>query len=128
LFWQVFLWACGGFYLRDRERDEFAWLSELTGVPVQEVPRALTVFDTLFPIKGSWLKDAYSSQCRFVMLVPTPMQGIGAYHRRRRHGLEDFEGLGYGDFTIRDLVKWNNAGVDWLARHSHLKASDGGRA
>ena len=53
LFWQVFLWGFGGFYLEDRKEAEFKWLSEQTGVPADEVPRALEVFNVLFPLSGS---------------------------------------------------------------------------
>src|SRR5207244_13305722 len=40
-FWQVFLWGFGGFYLKDRQAQEFAWLAEDTGIPPDEIPNAL---------------------------------------------------------------------------------------
>ena len=49
VFWQVFLWGFGGFYLADRKAEEFQLLSAQTGVPVDEIPNALRAFDLLFP-------------------------------------------------------------------------------
>jgi len=114
LFWQVFLWGFGGFYLEDRKDEEFKWLSEQTGIPPGEIPRALRAFDVLFPTQGSWLTSIGPSQCRIIKMVPTAFQGLGAYHRRRRYGFKEYKEFGYTDHTARDLGKWNNAGVDLL--------------
>lgn len=57
LLWQVLLWGCGGFYLEDRQDDEYGWLSDRTRVPVGEIPVALMAFDKFFPA-GAWLTTA----------------------------------------------------------------------
>ncbi len=124
-FWQVFLWTFGGFYLLDRQEAEFRLLANLTQVPVEEVEKALAVFDLLFPTGGGWFGKAYNTKLRVVKLVPTPMQGIGAFHRMRRYEVDDYAKLGYKDYTGSDLAKWHGAGYEWLKRHSHLKEGAG---
>ena len=114
LFWQVFLWGFGGFYLRDRKGVEFEWLAEQTGVPVEEIPRALRAFDILFPTADSWVTEAGPSQCTIVKMVPLAFRGLGAYHRLRRYKLKQYKDFNYKDYTINDLVKWNNAAVALL--------------
>ena len=46
------LW--GGFFLEDRQDQEFEWLSDQTGVPQPEVAEGLTAFDRFFPYGDSW--------------------------------------------------------------------------
>jgi len=121
VFWQVFLWGFGGFYLKDREEQEFAWLAEHTGVPPEEIPNALKAFALLFPTGGSWLASPYNSQCVIVKMVPTPIQGLGAYHRELHYGIKSYADLGYSDMTGRDLSKWHNKGYDLLKMRETLK-------
>jgi hypothetical protein len=117
LFWQVFLWGFGGFYLNDRTEIEFAWLSEQTGVPVGEVPNALQAFDILFPYPngGSWFATPGPTHATRVKMMPFPMCGLGALQRRLRYGVEDYYKLGYADHTGDDLVRWHNSLVDVLS-------------
>ncbi|MEZ4412432.1 MAG: hypothetical protein R2910_05565 [Gemmatimonadales bacterium] len=121
-FWQVFLWGCGGFLLRDREDDEFRWLSTQTGVPVEEMGNALSAFDVCFPLNngGSWLTDAYDSQCRVVRMVPCVYQGLGVYHRMAEWGMGTVADFGYTDYTQADLLKWQNAAFNVMKQYSGL--------
>jgi hypothetical protein len=117
LFLQVFLWGLGGFYLEDRKETEFRWLSERTGIPYDEIPAALKVFDVLFPRPGgeSWIVRPGPTQCNVVMMVPTPFKGLGAYERIRIHGLmRSYEELGYTDYTSRDLGTWTLSAIHFL--------------
>jgi len=114
LFWQIFLWGFGGFYLDDRKALEFIWLSEQSGVPVDEIPSALEVYDLFFPTGSSWITKPGPTQCLIVKMVPTAFQGIGAYQRKRRYEIKEYRELGYHDKTINDLRKWNNATVNLL--------------
>ena len=114
-FWQVFLWCWGGFYLFDRQEQEFMELSRQTGVPKDEIPAALSALDKLFPTSGGWLKNQQpNSQALIVKMVPAQFRGIGAYQRMLRYGIEEYRELGYSDHTNSDLVKWHNAGVHLL--------------
>jgi hypothetical protein len=116
LFWQVFLWGFGGFLLRDRKETEFKWLSEQTGVPVEEVPNALKAFDILFPIPGGeWFVTPGPTHATVLKMMPFWMRGLGAVQRRRRYGVEDYYKLGYKDYTGTDLAHWHNALIDLLA-------------
>lgn len=120
-FWQVFLLGCGGFYLRDRRDEEFEWLARQTGVPVGEVENALRAFDICFPLPaGSWMKDAYESECRVVAMVPCVLQGLGVYHRMSEKGAEAVGDLGYKGNSYRDLLKWYEATYQILKDHSGL--------
>lgn len=116
LFWQVFLWGFGGFYLKDRKDYEFKWLAEQTGIPQEEIPRALKAFDILFPLSPtiSWLTEIGPSQCIIVKMMPTALRGLGANQRRWRYGFKEFSEFGYTDFTHRDLIKWNNSLISLL--------------
>ncbi len=121
-FWQVFLWGFGGFYLKDRQAQEFAWLAEDTGIPPDEIPNALKAFDLLFPVPGgSWFTQMYESQCVIVKLVPTPIQGLGAYHRLSRYKLKTFDELGQKDRTVGDLAGRYRKGYDLLKMCETLK-------
>ena len=116
LFWQVFLWGFGGFYLEDRKDTEFGWLAEQTGIPVEEIPRALQVFDVLFPLPNdSWLKQAGPTRCTIVKLVPGAFRGLGVNHRFWRYGYDTVYDFGYKDYTVNDIMKWNKNVHDLLA-------------
>ncbi len=54
-------------------------------------------------------------------LVPTPIQGLGAYHRLGRYGLKTFDELGHKDMTVRDLAKRHRKGYDLLKMRDTLK-------
>jgi hypothetical protein len=115
LFWQVLLWGFGGFLLEDREETEFDFLSTQTGIPIEEIPNALRAFDLLFPSRGgSWIVNPGNSSCTIVKLVPVFFRGLGAFQRRLRYNVDDYNKLGYTDFTANDLINWNNASVSFL--------------
>ncbi|MHC1623150.1 MAG: hypothetical protein ACXQTR_00995 [Candidatus Methanospirareceae archaeon] len=107
LFWQVFLWGFGGFYLEDRKDIEFGWLAKQTGIPVEEIPRALRVFDVLFPLPSdSWLKQTGPTHCKIVKLVPAAFRGLGVNHRFWRYRYKTVEDFRYDDHTVDDLIGW----------------------
>jgi len=114
LFWQVFLWGFGGFYLDDKKEIEFQLLSEQTGIPVDEIPSALKIYDVFFPTEASWITMAGPTQCVIVKMIPMAFRGIGANQRRWRYGIKEFRELGYADKTINDLARWNNCTIDLL--------------
>jgi hypothetical protein len=115
LVWQNFLWVLGGFYLKDKEAEEFQWLADLSGIPATEVPTALTAMDRLFP--NNWIAQNGPSQCVICKLVPSAFRGIGAIHRRERYKVDQYSKIGnYVDYTARDLSLWHNAAVDLLNR------------
>lgn len=55
-FWQIFIYVFGGFILDEKKNEEYKMLSELTNIPIEEIPNALTAFDILFPLEpnNSW--------------------------------------------------------------------------
>jgi hypothetical protein len=70
-FWQQFLWGWGGFYLDDRTEDEFAWMSEYSGIPAEEIPTALEAFDRFFP-GVDWFVAPGRTATSLAPTAPTP--------------------------------------------------------
>lgn len=119
VFWQWFMWAYGGFILLDKENEEYAHMAARTGIPVNEIPRALAAYDVLFPTSGTWFTDT-SPNARILKLkmFPVPFMGLGAFYRRRIYcGEDDLGKLAVtGRYTVSDLAKWNKAAVSVLNR------------
>ena len=113
LFWQLFLWGWGGFYLDDRADQEFALFAATSGVPLEEVPTALEAFDRFFP--NEWLVAPGHTCARRVKMVPTYFHGIGVYHRRLAYGWENIGQAGSSGYTTNDMATWNNAAVEFLS-------------
>lgn len=107
LFWQVLLWARGGFYLQDQVINEFNWLSERTGVPASEVANALQAMDKFFP--NSWIVQPGYTSANVVKMTPTLFMGIGAEHRRQLYGWTTCGQAPYPDYTGGDLQRWSDA-------------------
>jgi hypothetical protein len=115
LLWQVFLWGFGGFFLADRAEEEFAWLSEQTGIPRGEIRLGLAAFDDLFPLTaGSWIAPLRNTQLVVAKMVPAPFRGIGALQRLRRYGARAYEDLGYDPYTTTGLNRWHRSAVELL--------------
>ena len=116
LLWQVFLWGFGGFYLADREAEEFAWLSRQTGVPRGEIGEALRAFDDLFPLpEGSWIVPIKNSPVRLMRMMPLAFRGVGAVQRLRRREAKNYDGFGAGWVGRRNLITWHNGLIQLLA-------------
>lgn len=114
--WQVFLWGLGGFYLADREAEEFGWLAAQSGIPVGEIGVGLRAFDDLFPLgKGSWIVPVKGTTLRIAKMVPMAFRGVGAVQRLRRARARNFDGFGLGSLTRRNLITWHNALIRLLA-------------
>lgn len=123
VFWQFFTHVMGGFILTDLKEKEYLYISENTGIPTHEIPRAFDSFNKLFPKNGGWMYAMPYSNIEWHRFFPIPLSGVGANHRRFLH-LKDmdeeaqtFEKLGElinGSKTMKDLIKWNNLGYEIL--------------
>ena len=121
-FWQIFIYVFGGFILEEKKEQEYKMLSELTRIPVDEIPNALMAFDTLFPIEGSsWLLTT-NSNITILRFMPLQLSGVGANFRRIIYGADDkhlsYEDLGKqfkSKYTLIDLIKYNNLLVEYLS-------------
>jgi len=117
VFWQWFLWVFGGFILKDYEEKEYEILSRKTGVPVDEVPNALDAYQALFPRDDGWFDDlSPGSNVKVMKLCPVPFMGVGAHYRALLHTQSgELPALEVsGEYTLNDLIKWNNLGVTVL--------------
>ncbi|MEU1628181.1 hypothetical protein ABZ746_23195 [Streptomyces sp. NPDC020096] len=114
--WQQFLWGWGGFFLDDREEQEFEWMSKYSGIPADEIPTALEAFDRFFPIPNGWFTTPGWTDIHLLKMVPLIFQGIGAHHRRIQYDLGDnMAPLNPSAlYTISDLGKRINCAVDFL--------------
>ena len=89
---------------------------------LDEIPNALMVFDTLFPIdRSSWLFTNTYSNITILRFMPLQLSGVGANFRRIIYGADD-EHLSYEDlgkqfaskYTLSDLIKYNNLLIEYL--------------
>jgi hypothetical protein len=116
LLWQVFLWGFGGFYLADREEEEFGWMAEQTGIPAGEIGQGLAAFDDLFPLAGgAWIAPVRGTSLRVAKMVPPALRGVGAVQRLQRRRARNYDGFGLSPLGRRNLITWHNALVRLLA-------------
>lgn len=119
LFWQVFLWGFGGFYLTEIKDEEFALLSKYTGIPVSGIPAALRAFDLLFPLQsGSWLTSVGNTEYQVVKMTPTVFEGLGAIKRLFLYQKEKYEEFNFKGFTCNDLKKWHICTTQFVTLNS----------
>jgi hypothetical protein len=118
--WQWFMWLCGGVILLDHESEQYSWLSDRTGMPCDVIPEALSAFDLLFPTQRGWLRSqGPNSRVKVMALMPVPFLGIGANLCRLLFAEDgEFASLRTsGNFTQRDLLRWNNNLCEYLTRY-----------
>jgi len=117
VFWQWFMWLFGGFILKDYEEKEYELLSQKTGIPIDEIPKALELYQILFPRVDEWFMDlSPNSNIKMLKMFPVPFMGIGANYRRALYTQSGkFEDLKLtGKHTLTDLFRWNNLTVEVL--------------
>lgn len=126
--WQSLIFVLGGFLLKDKLNEEYRILSELSGVPTEEVPEGLKAFDQLFPLDtGGWFIDKPQTSIRILQFMPLPFSGLGANFRRHYYRTDDssnsygdLEGKLTGKYTVNDLIKFNNLAVEYLSKAKDL--------
>jgi hypothetical protein len=113
--WYYYIYALGGFILKDYKEEEFSYLSKRSGVSKDNVQLALDSIDVFFPIKNDWHYE--DDKVSLLKMFPAPIRGVGSYLRHHLHLKED-EGtatLGSGDRkTINKLTDWHNCGYKLL--------------
>jgi len=120
IFWQWFLWFFGGFILLDFEQEEYKLMSEKTGIPVEEIPNALSVYDIMFPLNSSWFMDLNpNTNIKLLRMHSVPFMGVGANVRRLYYTSSyEFDDLSLSKkYTKSNLVNWNNLFVEVLSTH-----------
>ena len=120
-FWQIFIYLFGGFILKDKKTEEYALLSQITGIPETHLDEAFNSFDCLFPLpKGGWLiSPSQYSNIIEMKLFPLPMRGAGANFRRwiyTSDGTYDTLSKSLtGRYTAHNLSIYNNAACSYLS-------------
>lgn len=123
IFWQFFTYVMGGFILTDLRNTEYKYISDNTGIPIEEIPRAFESYNKLFPKDEGWMYKLPKSNIEWHRFFSIPFCGIGANHRRFLHlshlpeENQTYDELGKlvsGDKTLADLSKWNNLGYEIL--------------
>jgi len=134
-FYQVFFYAYGGFFMVIRKEQEYQTLSNITGVPVDEIDSALDVWNTLFPTPTPWMTTINHGGLYYLRFFPSPLRGLGVNYRRHLYapdGMEDSEELFnnlksiVGDHCYNDMIHWNNAAYIMLERDQNLHQQVGG--
>jgi hypothetical protein len=123
VFWQFFTYVMGGFILTDLRDKEYAYISENTGIILEEIPNAFESFNKLFPKADGWMFTLPRSNIEWHRFFPIPFSGVGANHRRFIHlkefaeedkTYEELAKLIKGQKTMADIIKWNNLGYEIL--------------
>lgn len=119
-FWQIFIFLFGGFILDDKKDEEYRLLSEVTGIPVYEMDKALKAFDILFPIDGGWMKKVNSTSIILLKFMPSPFCGISVNLRKdiycKEKTLEELKTLFTQGYTYNDMIRYNNLAYDYLMK------------
>lgn len=135
-FYQVFFYVFGGFFMLTKEQEEYELLSHLTGLPVEDVNKALVFWDELFPLSKSWMYTMNNEGIRYMKFVPSPLRGIGVNFRKHFYapkGVTDsetqFKNLKeiVGEKPYRDLMHWNNMAYAMLAQDPNLHQGSTGQ-
>jgi hypothetical protein len=128
-FYQIFLFVYGGFFMVARKDEEYKILSDITGVPIDEIDTALEVWNTLFPTSTSWMTTINHGGLYYMRFVPSPLRGLGVNYRRHLYApveMEDSEELFnnlksiVGDHCYNDMIHWNNAAYIMLKQDPNL--------
>lgn len=115
IFWQVFIFSWGGFLLKDRIELEYQFLSDETGIPIKDIPKALSAFDILFESDGTWFVETENDSRIILKLTPPATRGIGSYARLKRYEIENYKELGYNDQTTKRMIIDHNTTVRLLS-------------
>ena len=112
--WQTLLWCWGGFICQNHREKEYLQLEKETGVPVDEIPLALTAFDEIFPVPGGWFRQPVGDDRRILILMPAAIRGIGAHRRKLSNEVKEYDDLDVSWSTKQEMGKDNNALVRLL--------------
>lgn len=133
--YQIFFYVYGGFFMVTRNEQEYQTLSNITGVPVDEIDIALDVWNTLFPTPTPWMTTMNHGGLYYMRFFPSPLRGLGVNYRRHLYapdGMEDSEELFnnlksiVGNHCYNDMIHWNNAAYIMLERDQNLHQQVGG--
>lgn len=130
-FFQAFFFMYGGFFMKDKEQEEYERLSLMTGLSIDEINLALSFWDELFPLPGggSWMKTFNHGGLFYMQFVPVPLRGIGVNYRRYYYapeGMSDSEQLFnnlkslVSERCYYDMVHWNNSAFITLSQDRNL--------
>lgn len=124
VFWQWFMWAFGGFILKDYEEKEYEILSRKTGIPLSEIPNAFNAYEILFPSSpgGSWFSDLSPNiNIKMLKMFPVPFLGLGTNYRKWIYTESgNYEDLTLsGLHTMDKLVQWNDLAVEVLQKEKY---------
>lgn len=119
-FWQIFIFLFGGFILEDKKENEYELLSEITGVPQNEIDNALSAFNLLFPLDGGWILSQKKNSIRILRFMPAPFCGIGVNLRKEIYcpnkKLDELKEIFTVGYTYSDMIRYNNLAYNYLLK------------
>lgn len=128
-FFQIFFFVYGGFFMMARKNEEYKVLSDITGLPVDEIDSALSFWDILFPVSSSWMKTMNHRGLYYMQFVPAPLRGLGVNYRRHLYSPDDMEDSDelfnnlkslVSVHCYNDMIHWNNAAYIMLKEDTVL--------
>lgn len=102
---QLFIEVFGGFYALHDKRDLNA-LSACTGIPVDDIPACLELYNRFFPTSHGWFFTT-KNELRVMKMVPATYHGTGAFLRQNLFNETNYDKL-YPQMGWL-ISKWHNA-------------------
>jgi hypothetical protein len=116
---QLFVEVFGGFYA-PRLNDDLELLSKACGIPVQEIPGCLNLYNIFFPFDGGWFFTG-KHELQVMKMIPAISRGAGCFLRQVQYGLKHYRDR-YGMSGGYVLGLWHNAFLDIL--HPELEVKE----
>lgn len=85
---QIFIEVCGGFYINNEV--DIQHISNLSGIPENDIIPCLKLIDDIFPIKNGWF-SIHGDELVIMKLIPAAIRGIGCFLRKRLYDTDNYE-------------------------------------
>lgn len=113
---QVFIQCFGGFYFATQE--ELKIMSEITGIPANEIVNGLTFLQKFFPCDKGWFYQQPDDLVR-MRFIPALSLGTGCFFRQYAYDCDNYEAR-YPKMGWL-MSKWHNAVFAILKEHLEVK-------
>lgn len=101
---QVFIEGFGGFYFENDDR-ELKLLSDVSGIPSEQISECLSAFDHLFPIPSGWFFE--KNGLKQLKMIPGVYRGTGSFLRQQAYQEQNYSKC-FGQMGWL-LGQWHNA-------------------
>jgi hypothetical protein len=102
-FLYIIIEVFGGYYFPNNQ-NELNAISETTGIPEDDIPKALSFLDSFFPIPKGWIHQG--NGVNLIKGVPAYIRGAGSFSREELYGENWLEEIPQLERRVRG---WHNA-------------------